>query len=200
MNNEQSTGCPGKLYFSTLRIIHFFNHPMRSTLLTVIVAVIAIAFAACGEKTPITPDKTAAEKIQEYNKVTGDNKENPTHGKLVHLWYGALSGVADTPANGVGFLRQFEDDVFTGALNLNILPRKDGTRLIAWMAKTGGTEAVRVGELTSIVGDARHSLSFEVTDDLADRTVVLITLETSAEPASPGTRAAEGTLKEVGAK
>ncbi|MDD5054991.1 MAG: hypothetical protein PHZ00_01845 [Candidatus Peribacteraceae bacterium] len=171
---------------------------MRSLRLSTIVAIITLSFAACGGKTVIKPDNTATGKIQEYNKVTGKDLEtSPEHGTLAHLWYGALTGINDTPANGVGFLREFEDGVFTGSLNLNILPRKDGKRFIAWMAKPGGADPVRVGELTSIVGDSRHSLSFEVTEILSDRTVVLITLETTPEPASPGTRAAEGTLKEV---
>lgn len=170
---------------------------MRSIPLTII-TVIALSLAACGKETVITPDKSATEKIQEYNKVTGNDLENsPTHGAMTQLWYGALTGTESTPANGVGFLRQFEDDVFTGSLNLNIVPRTDGKLLIAWMAQSDGGNPIRVGELTSIVGDARHSLSFESTEDLSDKTVVVITLEADAESAAPGTRVAEGTLKEV---
>lgn len=171
---------------------------MRSLRLPTIALLLTLALTACGSKTTITPDKSASEKIQEYNRITNKNNAlNPAHGKMTHLWYGAMAGVGDTSANGVGFLRQFEDKAFTGVINLNILPRTDGKKLMVWMTRENGADAVLVGELTSIVGDARHSMAFDVTDDLSGHTNVLVTLETSTKPVNPGTVAATGTLKEV---
>ncbi len=171
---------------------------MRSLRLPAIGLLLTIALTACGTQTPITPDKSASEKIQEYNRITNKNNAlNPAHGKMTHLWYGAMEGTKEVSANGVGFLRQFEDNAFTGVINLNIIPRTDGKKLMVWMTKANGADAVLVGELTSIVGDARHSVAFDVTDDLSGHTNVLVTLETSTKPTNPGKEAATGTLKEV---
>jgi hypothetical protein len=174
---------------------------MRSSTLSGVILLVTLALAACGSQPVVTPDKTASQRIVEYNSITGkQNETNPSHGAQTRFWYGAIVGVNDIPANGVGVLRQYADKTFAGQINLNILPRKDDKHLVVWMAKSGGTDPVRVGELASIIGDARHTSSFETTGNLSERTVVLVTLETIAEPSSPGPHAAEGTLKEVATK
>jgi hypothetical protein len=180
-------------------ILHFtFYIPMHSLRLPSALLFVTLSLAACGSQPVVTPDKTASQRIVEYNSITGkQNETSPSHGAQTRFWYGAMVGVNDIPANGVGVLRQYADKTFAGQINLNVLPRKDDKHLVVWMAKSGGTDPVRVGELTSIIGDARHALSFETTEDLSERTAVLVTLETIAEPPSPGPHAAEGMLKEV---
>jgi hypothetical protein len=162
------------------------------------VFLLSLALAACGTPPTVTP--TDEEKVREYSTVkqTGKDQEDPVHGKQVGFWYGAVGGIGDVNANGVGFLRQYEDGLFSLTVNLNILKSETPSVYAAWVTNDDGSKSVFAGVLSSIVGDARHSASLDTKEDLTGLTRVLVTKESVLTPTEPGPdRVAEGTMRAV---
>ncbi|MFA5800685.1 MAG: hypothetical protein WC840_07110 [Candidatus Peribacteraceae bacterium] len=166
---------------------------------TIAVLCLSLLLAACG-KQPIQPTASDTEKLQKYATVSRKPGEvrDPVHGKEIGFWYGAVTGINRVNANGVGLLRRFQDGTSTATVNLNILKAPVKKFHVVWLSDATWTESVRVGALQSIVGDSRHSVSFETKEDLTGLTTVLVSLESSSDPEKPGSvREAEGTLREV---
>lgn len=166
---------------------------------TLVVLCLSLSLAACG-KQPIQPTTSDAEKLQKYATVSRKPGEvvDPVHGKEIGLWYGAVGGINRVNANGVGFLHRFQDGTSIATVNLNILEAPAKKFHVVWLSDATWIKSVRIGALQSIVGDSRHSVSFETKEDLTDLTTVLVSLESSSDPEKPGSvREAEGTLKEV---
>ncbi len=118
---------------------------------------------------------------------------DPVHGKQTEIWYGALSGTGGTNANGVAFIRKFEDGSARINLNLNIALAPTGTKYTAQLQSNMPTKsvAIAIGDVTSIVGDARHSASTEtklLTEDFTE--VVIHSLQNGV-----GKVIATGTMK-----
>lgn len=128
---------------------------------------------------------------------TGNQLIDEDHGTEIALWYGGVSGIGNVNANGIGFTHKFDDGYFVHTLNVNI--KQAGTGYyVAWAAKdAAGTDARRLGVLANLVGDVRHSVRFETKDDLSAHLHVFVTQETEKEPATPGQKVAEATLKLV---
>jgi hypothetical protein len=170
---------------------------MKKTLYSAVL--VSILLSACGS--PITPTQTDADKIRQYMRISenpGQTTVDPLHGKETGFWYGAILGSNGVNANGVGFIHKFEDGTLTATVNLNILKAPEKSYFVAWLTDEGQTKFIRVGVLESIVGDARHSVSFSTKDDVTGLTSVLVTLEAATEPKTPGnTKEATGTLREV---
>ncbi len=114
-------------------------------------------------------------KVADYNKVTG-NKPSPVHGEEVLMRYGALEGVGETNANGVGFARKYEDGVWVVTVNLNIAIAPQGKEYTAYLRDSGG-ERFEIGQLRSLVGDARHSASADIAKNMDDADMVEVFLE-----------------------
>ncbi len=128
---------------------------------------------------------------------TGKVLVDPEHGEETGFWYGALTGIDGTNANGVAFTHRFKDGVFITTANLNIAKLEKGS-YVAWIAKdTEGTGIKRMGVLQNLLGDVRHSLRYQTSEDLSAHTVILITKEDTAVPATAGKTLVVGTLKEV---
>ena len=163
-----------------------------------IALVFAASLAACGNSAQqLKPGEDSASKTQHYDTVAkhGTGAEvDPSHGAQIRMAYGAILGVDSVNANGVGFLRTYADGVSVATINLNIEAPAAGQHYVVWSddSKVGLTMR---GELTSIVGDVRHSTSFQTTDAPTDFYKVMVTLESTAKPSAPGKEIAEGTLK-----
>lgn len=159
--------------------------------------------AACGEPTQevrVENPSTESGDILETEKVqvfmnNGRAITDPQHGRENGFWYGAVSGVQGTNANGVGYTYSFEDGSFLHTLNLNIQKLEKGEYYVAWLTETGGKNPVKLGWLANLFGDVRHSVSLDTKTDLANHTHVLVTKETTKDPSQPGTVVAEGDVK-----
>lgn len=137
------------------------------------IALLAITLAACGVSEATIRERDAA-KIRQYNNVTQKEKDlvDPVHGKLVKMLYGALSGTDLVNANGVAFVKTYENGASSVTVNLNILPPGNDERLVVRLRDGTNSLPIEVGELVSIVGDARHSVSLESKADLSSHTSV----------------------------
>ncbi len=155
-----------------------------------------LVLASCGTK-PIDPNDKVLE-IKEYTQVMKNGKVlvDPVHGTEQKFWYGAILGTGDTNANGVGYIHLFEDGTSVLTANLNILPRTDKKVFVVWLSDADGKNVVKVGELRSIVGDARHSVKFETESKVTGTPKVFVTVEVSENVKSPSATVAEGILKE----
>ena len=159
-------------------------------------SLLIVAFAlvaACTPSTPIVPGKTDKQKVQDYNTVKGSAKD-PTHGDSVGFWYGAIAGVSGQKANGVAYMNTFADGVSRITVNLNIAERADGKHLVAYVQGSDSSSAVKVGELQSIIGDARHSVTLETKEDIKKLLTVNVYLTESID-AEEGIFVATGTMK-----
>lgn len=156
-----------------------------ATLVTAAISIVVLA--ACGLK-PAPKPLDKADEIHQYTTVskTGTGTVDPVHGPETGMWYGAVNGINGTNANGVSFVRSYKDGAFVATVNLNILMAPKGQHYEAFLTDGAGT-SVDMGELRSIIGDARHSLTFETKEDVSALKKVVVRL---------GDRdIAEGTLK-----
>jgi hypothetical protein len=159
--------------------LYAFSPPMRTHSLSTIALIVSsmTLFAACG-KTPSKPvDK--AQQIQNYTTVSksGTGTVDPVHGAETGFWYGALTGTNGTNANGVAFVRTYADSATMVTVNLNILPAMKGKHYQTYLTDGVEGHAVDMGELRSIVGDARHSLTFDSKNVAETLRTVIITLD-----------------------
>ena len=141
-------------------------------------ACLAIGLAGCGKQVSVAP-------------------RQGIHGKMTSLSYGALTGMNGTPANGVVFKRTFEDGYTVVAVNANILNQPKKT-FIGWLADGAAQKhVVKLGELLSATGDARHGLQFEMKEPASDLMTVYVSSESSAAASTIGHIVAEAKLKQV---
>ncbi len=155
--------------------------------------VLVFSLTACGK----VSDHNESEilKVQNYNQVmkTGKVLVDPVHGEETDFWYGALSGVGETNANGVAYIHRFKDGTSVATMNLNILPvaKPQYFSVVLKNDLTGGT--IDAGELSSIIGDARHSAKVETTADVSSHLRVVVLKHMTKGDA--GTIVADGVLK-----
>lgn len=170
---------------------------------TTLIACSLLVLAACGKGSGTvsvdTNEKQIGSEVVKMVMKSGKTLVDPVHGKEVAFWYGAVSGVEGTPANGVAYTHKFEDGTYVHTLNLNIKPTEErGKVFVSWLMSTDSTKpAVKVGELSSVLGDARHAVKYETKADLTTYTKVVVTLESTVNPTKPGKHVAEGDVKAV---
>ncbi|MBP7114112.1 MAG: hypothetical protein KBA40_01530 [Candidatus Peribacteraceae bacterium] len=158
--------------------------------LLLIPVVFALALAACGA--PSEQDKIL--QVQEYTQIMKGDKDapDPIHGKETSFYYGAVSGTEGTNANGLAYIRVYEDGTSSVTVNLNIALPPDGTHYIAYVQSSAGDTSIKVGELTSIVGDVRHTVKLETKED-ASKT---LSVKVRREGKGQSDLVAEGTMKQ----
>lgn len=156
-----------------------------------------VVLAACTQSKPLEPSPEVVKELKEYGSIKkiGDTVD-PVHGAETGFAYGAMKGAGETRANGVAVLHTFADGWSSGKVNLNILQIPEGQHFVVW-AGDGLGPWTMLGEMKSIVGDTRHSLAFETTDNAILLTTVIVTIETASAPSEPGLRVAEGSLKQA---
>ncbi len=162
--------------------------------IVLVLCLLTLPLTSCGLPS-IKPSKEDQLKVQQYNKVAkkGDKTIDPVHGEEVAFWYGALTGVGETNANGVGFIHAFKDGTSVVTINLNVQPPEKPSYFTALLKNDSLGDTLEIGDLTSIIGDARHSAKLEVKEDLSQSLHVLILKH--ADEDDPGTLTAEGFLK-----
>ena len=106
--------------------------------------------------------------------------------------YGAITGVGDAIANGVGQSHWYKDGRFVHTISVNINIAPDGYFYEGWLVN--GEEVISTGRLTNNFGDTRYALQFEADEDLTGYTKVIITLEKDDGNIAPDVRVAEGEL------
>lgn len=170
---------------------------MRRLILTTLSFSFIVSLSACSK--PIARDESDILEVKQFNTVMQTEKDliDPVHGKQTAVWYGALNGVGETKANGVGFIHTFADGVSVITVNLNILPLKKGSHFVAVLALPDGTKTVDIGEITSIIGDARHSGKSETDANITGMTMINVYSVLQSESIEYGDLVATGTLKEA---
>jgi hypothetical protein len=136
----------------------YFAH-MRTALL---ILTLSVLVSACGAPAPVHNDR--------------ENVVDPEHGKEVVFLYGAVEGVTGTNANGVAFLRVFEDGVSRATVNVNIAPPETGKRYSVNLSDSANL-LVECGELRSVFGDVRHAVECDIEQDLREYTSINILLD-----------------------
>jgi len=132
----------------------------------VIVLVLSVSLSACSKQQPvIDPDGDILE-VKEYKTLmkTGKVLVDPVHGEEVAFWYGT---VGSDKSNGVGYIHKFQDGTAVVAVNLNVLLAEKGTHYEVYLKSADGKQEIDIGELTSIIGDARHSVRLETSEDVS---------------------------------
>jgi hypothetical protein len=151
---------------------------------------LAITMISCTPSQ--VPDDGDILAEEQYRMVTGTKDlVDPVHGKRIGFFYGAIDGVTGSKANGVAYMHVFEDGTTQGSVNLNIQQAEQGTRYIVNFS-TPSNVLYEAGELSSILNDVRHSMSFDATEDLSAYTSVNIVLESGGVRKVVG----HGTLKQ----
>lgn len=151
---------------------------------------LAITLVSC--RPAAVPDDGEILAEEQYRIITGTKDlVDPVHGKRTGFFYGAIDGVTDVKANGVAYMHVFEDGTTQGSVNVNIAQAEQGTRYIVNFS-TPSNVLYEAGELTSILNDVRHSVSFDATEDLSEYTSVNIILESGGVRKVVG----HGTLKQ----
>lgn len=132
----------------------FFS--MKSKIALVLSVVACLSLTACKE----------SPNLNNYGKVTNVGSVDKVHGTQTKFSYGAFEGVGGVNANGVGYIRTYEDGVSIVTLNVNIAPAEKGKSFEVTLLMSEGSKKVELGELRSIVGDVRHTLTFETKQSL----------------------------------
>lgn len=146
-----------------------------------------LALVACSQTDTSEDGEILAE--EQYRIVTGTKDlVDPIHGKRTGFWYGAVTGES---ANGVAYMHVFEDGASFASLNLNVGLAPKGSVYIASLTDGAG-KSIELGELSSILGDARHTVSLDTEEDLSTLLNVQVHLATGSDRTLVG----EGTLKQ----
>jgi hypothetical protein len=131
------------------------------------------------------------------------NQVMPVDGKAVHpqfgaeTWfaYGAIEGTNGNTASGVGQAYRFENGSYVLTLQANLPTLGEGKFYEAWIKNPETGDMRSVGHLSNFFGDARHTLTFDSTEDLSTFTEMSISLERDDGNPQPGSPMAKGTLK-----
>lgn len=152
-----------------------------------------LTLAACNP--PVDP-------LKDYGtlKQTGKDFVDPEHGKQAGIWYGAVEGAGATPANGIVFARVFENGTIMITANVNIALAVAPDDYVAELTDDTRTQALSMGSLDSIIGDARHVAKLEITSqDISKFTHFKVYKRANGNDAAR-TLVAQGTLKAVPAQ
>jgi hypothetical protein len=170
---------------------------MRRATFVALSLALALTLSACSK--PISRDEGDILEVKKFNTVMQTEKDliDPVHGKQTAIWYGAMNGVGETNANGAGFVHRFEDGASTITLNLNVLEAPKDYRYVGVLTTPDGSRSVDIGEISSIIGDARHSGRVETVVDVTGMTLINVYSVKGSQKASAGTLIATGTLKEA---
>lgn len=164
---------------------------MKKSLL--LIASSLVLLTACGSKGPTV--ESVPQSVQEITIPMPHKGEiaHPTGG--LEKWFAItpMSGVGDTPANGVAQAHYFEKGLYLHTMQVNIAPAEAGYFYEAWVSD--GTNTVSLGHLSNNFGDARHSIQFESDQDLRTYLSVKVTKQKDGT-AAMGPIVAEGTLKD----
>ena len=191
-------------FVSTIRHPLYFPHTaMKSHRTLALLSCTLLLLAACGKaQDTVTVENPSTEtgEILQTDKVevvmnNGKAITDPIHGKEKGFWYGAIGGVGDVVSSGVGYTYAFEDGSYLHTLNLNIKVLPKGEYYVAWLTEAGNKNPVKIGDMASLFGDARHTVRLDTKTDLGARTHMLVTKETTKDPSQPGTVVSEGDVK-----
>jgi len=145
-------------------------------LLTLLLPVMTLA--ACSEKVSIEDDNEAIGEEAIRMIMPQDGKAvHPEFGVEEWFAFGPMSGVEDTPANGVAQAYVFENGSYALTMQLNIAPAEDGMFYEAWLTSEDSGAPISAGHLNNFFGDARHQFKFESEVNHSSLLQVRVTLE-----------------------
>jgi len=170
---------------------------MRTMKRTILLFSALLLVSACVKE----PSDTVGTNTEEWTEKvevampTGGDIIDDAHGKEVWFAIGPMSGVGDTPANGVAQAHYFEDGSYLQNLKVNINLSEDGYFYEGWVVSEDGKDWISLGHLQAHFGDARHGVQFRGQQDLRKHLYVRVTQEADDGDPSPGEVVAEGRLK-----
>lgn len=164
---------------------------------SVVIGFCCVLLLASCAKQRVRREATIGNEILQVSMPAGKEVIHPQHGKEVWFGLGAMGGNGTTKANGVTQSHVFADGTTIVTVNLNIQPALKGSRFVAWLAKTGSKERVRLDVLQNPLNDVRHVITTELDKDLRAYTDVLVTLEKQSGPDDADPVQSKGLLKEV---
>lgn len=186
--------CP--LSMPLLDSLLFPSLPMNRSRLLLTGFLCLVLLAAC-QKGRVRPQEIIiGNETVEVMMPTSKEITHPEHGKEEWFGVGAMTGAGEYKANGVSQAHVFADGTTIATVNLNIQPARTGTRFVAWLQKTGGTERVRLDILQNPLNDVRHVITAEVDKDLRAYTEVVVTLEQQSGYQDTDPVVSTGLLKE----
>jgi len=157
---------------------------------------LGLFLSGCGRWSQ-SPERTGtgSQATFRYNMPAGGKIVDEQKGKETWFAYGAVAGTKEIPANGLAKSHRFENGQYLHTLQVNINLPKDRFFYEGWLIDPQTGKRISTGHLKSTFGDARHTLSFETSDDLQSSINVAITLEEDDGNSAPGKEAASSTLK-----
>ncbi len=164
---------------------------------SVVIGLCCVLFLASCTKQRVRREATIGNEILQVTMPAGKEVIHPEHGKEVWFGLGAMGGNEKVKANGVAQSHVFADGTTIVTVNLNIHPAPKGSKFVAWLAKTGSKERVRLDILQNPLNDVRHVTTAEIAKDLRAYTDVLVTLEDQSGPHDTDPVQSKGLLKEV---
>ena len=158
-----------------------------------------LTLSACSEKVTVEDDSEAIGEEAIQMIMPQDGKAvHPEFGVEEWFAFGPMSGVGDTPANGVAQAYLFENGSYVLTMQLNITPAAESTFYEAWLGSDESDDLVSAGHLANHFGDARHQLKFESSDDFRGLLQVQVTLERDDGNPLPSTDlVAQGMLRQT---
>lgn len=157
-----------------------------------------LLLASCAkQRVRVRREATIGNEILQVTMPAGKEVIHPVHGKEQWFGLGAMGGNGKVNANGVVQSHVFADGATIVTVNLNIQPAPKGSRFVAWLAKTGSKERVRLDVLQNPLNDVRHVITTEIAKDLRAYTDVLVTLERQSGPNETDPVQSKGLLKQV---
>lgn len=165
----------------------------------ILAAALILSFTAC-KKTEQAVDidsETIGTQTLQQPMRQGELRD-PVHGKELSFGYGAITGTKGINANGVSFRYSYEDGTSVIQLTMNIEQAPRGKFYFGWLSQADASKPwVKVGSFISPFNDVRHSATAKVKQHLSAYTKIVITVEDSETPETPGKTVATGDLKEL---
>lgn len=156
-----------------------------------------MSLTACSDKVKLD-EKPDNVEVHTQAMPSGGAIMDQQHGKEVWFAIGAMTGADDINANGVTQAHMFADGSYLHTVSLNIARiEEDGYFYEGWLVNPDTLDLISTGHMTSIMGDARHSLRFTAEEDFSGYTDVVITKEPDDGDPAPAQHVAEGKLKYV---
>jgi len=154
----------------------------------------AVLLTACGG------GSDSDKKVIDTVVVKSPNKDGTTafkdakYGEELWLGVGAIAGVEGVNANGIAQSNYYSEGTYLHTVQMNIEQAPKDHFYEGWLVKEGEAP-ISTGPIKSRVGDVRHAMSFEITQDLREYTKAIITLEPDDGNPAPAAHVAEGTLQ-----